>query len=82
MDLVVEHRFTFRGGLKVAEVLDSGARWCKPAYESEEDNGPWYTLLPDFRPTAILYANGSRATANDELWNGPGPITILMEGPK
>ena len=78
-DQAVEHRFTFRGNLMVEELLQDGLAFCKEADSEANETGQWYVPLPDFRPTAVIFANMQRATKKDELWNGPGPITLVQE---
>lgn len=77
-DQAVEHRFTFRGNLTVAELLQDGVIFCKEANLATSMAEDWYELMPDFRPTGVVFANQRRATMNDELWNGPGPITLVQ----
>ena len=71
-------RFTFDPKWTVDQLLNSEFHWCTPARaETMTESGTWYELLPDFRPTAVVFANGSLALPGEHLGAVPGYITLM-----
>ena len=71
-------RFTFDPKWTVAQLLNSSFQWCTPASdETTTESGKWYELLPDFRPTAVVFASGSLALPGETLGAVPGYITLM-----
>ena len=78
-DQAEENRFTFSLRLTADIILNVRGHWCRAATQAEKaKTGTDFTILPDFRPSAIVFANGSIAGPYDDLACGPGPITILQ----
>ena len=71
-------RFTFDPKWTVDQLLNSSFQWCTPASaETTTESGKWYELLPDFRPTAVVFASGSLALPGETLGAVPGYITLM-----
>ena len=71
-------RFTFDPKWTVNQLLNSSFQWCTPASaETTTESGKWYELLPDFRPTAVVFASGSLALPGETLGAVPGYITLM-----
>lgn len=78
-DEAEENRFTFSLRLTADIILNADVHWCRAATKAEEEKtGTKFTILADFRPSAVVFANGSIAGPYDDLACGPGPITILQ----
>ena len=71
-------RFTFDPKWTVNMLLNTAWEWCTPAtHETLAESGRWYELLPEFRPTAVVFSNGSLAMPGEYLCAVPGPITLM-----